>query len=364
MKLKELVSFFNEIAPFSIQESYDNSGLQTGDPEMEISGGIICLDVTPDVLEEAIDHKMNLIISHHPLIFGGIDSITGKNHTERVLLKAIKNDIAILAVHTNLDAVIPGVNDKIANKLGLVNRKILDPMQDKLLKLAFFVPVNSAETVRSVVFGAGAGVIGEYDYCSFNVEGVGTFRASENANPHVGEIGKVHNEKEIRIEIILPEYMQAKVVSALLSAHPYEEVAYDLYPLKNIHGRIGMGIVGDMEEEMEEYDFLNGLKRIFNTGCVRYTQLSGKKIKKVALCGGSGSFLLKKAISVGADVFVSADFKYHQFFDAENQILIADIGHYESEQFTKELFYELVTKKFPKFALRLSEVNTNPINYL
>jgi dinuclear metal center YbgI/SA1388 family protein len=364
MKLKELVSFFNEVAPFSLQESYDNSGLQTGDPEMELTGAVICLDVTVEVLDEALSHKMNLIIAHHPVIFGGLHSLTGRNQTEQVLLKAIKNDVAILAVHTNLDTVIPGVNDQIANKLGLINRRVLDPLNDKLIKLVFFVPIANAEQVRQAVFEAGAGVIGEYDYCSYNMEGEGTFRASEKANPYVGEIGKIHKEKEIRVETILPEYIRGKVISALLSTHPYEEVAYDLYPLKNIHSKIGMGIVAELKEEMEEYDFLMELKQIFNSGCVRYTKLKGKKVKKLAICGGSGSSLLKKAISAGADVFVSADFKYHQFFEAENRILIADIGHYESEQFTKELFYELVTKKFPKFALRLSEVNTNPINYL
>ena len=364
MKLKEIISFFNQIAPFSLQESYDNSGLQTGDPEMEITGGLICLDITPEVLDEAISHKMNLIIAHHPLIFGGINSITGKNQTEKILLKAIKNDMAILAVHTNLDTVIPGVNDQIADKLRLINRKVLAPLNDKLLKLVFFVPVAHADSVRKAVFEAGAGVIGNYDYCSYNVVGEGTFRASEKAHPHVGEIGKIHIEKEIRVETIFPEYIHGRIIAALLSAHPYEEVAYDIYPLKNIHPGIGMGIIAELEEEIDELKFLKALKQTFKTGCVRYTNLLNKKIKRVALCGGSGSFLLKKAIAAGADVFISADFKYHQFFEAENRIIIADIGHYESEQFTKELFYELVTKKFPKFALRLSEVNTNPINYL
>jgi len=364
MNLHEIISFFEEVAPFSLQESYDNSGLQTGNPTMEISGALICLDVTVEVIEEALQHKLNLIISHHPLVFHPVKSLTGKNATEKMLIKAIKNDLAILSVHTNIDAVVPGVNDKIADKLGLTNRRILQSAEELLLKLAFFVPVNDAEKVRDSVFKAGAGVIGEYDNCSFNTPGTGTFRASENTNPHVGKKNKLHHEEEVKVEMIVPSWLKNKVVNALIESHPYEEVAYDLFPLKNKLDIVGMGMLGELEEEMSEYDFLNALKTVFNTGCVKYSSLLDRPVKKVALCGGSGSFLLSKAIASGADVFVTADLKYNHYFDAEGKLIIADIGHYESEQFTKELFYELLMKKFPKFALRLSEVNTNPINYL
>ncbi len=364
MKLKEIVSLFEQTASFSFQESYDNSGLQTGFPDMEVNGALITLDVTESVIDEALKLGYNLIISHHPVIFGSLKSLTGKNLTERIVLKAVKNDIAILSVHTNIDSVYEGVNGRICDKLGLKQRSILSPAEDKLSKLVFFVPAAHAEKVREAVFLAGAGVIGEYDQCSYNVDGIGSFRASEKAKPFVGEKGRIHFEKETRVETILPTHMSDRVIAAMVESHPYEEVAWDLYPLSNKYQRAGMGMTGEFEEGMEEHDFLNAAKVIFNAGCVRYTALTGKKIRKVAVCGGSGSFLLGKAISAGCDAFVSGDFKYHQFFEADGRILVADIGHYESEQFTKELFYELVTENFPKFAVHLSDVNTNPINYI
>ena len=364
MKLHEILSLFNSFAPFSLQESYDNSGLQTGFPEMEIAGVLICLDVTEEVVDEAINNSANLIISHHPVIFSGIKRLTGDSFVERILLKAIKNDIAILSVHTNADSVKDGVNARISDKIGLKNRKILKPLTDNLVKLAVYVPLDYSEKVRQSIFEAGAGVIGDYDCCSYNVQGKGTFRASLSAKPFVGEPGNIHTEDEVRIETILPKFLTSKVVRAVLENHPYEEVAYDLYPLLNSNPSLGMGMIGELDVALSETDFLLRLKGSFNCTCIRHTGLTQKVIRKVAVCGGSGSFLLKDAIAMGADAFVSADFKYHQFFEGEDKILIADIGHYESEQFTKELFYELVTKKFPKFAVHLSEVNTNPINYL
>jgi dinuclear metal center YbgI/SA1388 family protein len=364
MLLKEIIQIFGQKAPFVLQESYDNSGLQTGNPEMEIYGALICLDVTEEVLEEAIKLKANLIISHHPLIFHGLKSFTGRNYTERIVIRAIREDIAILSVHTNFDSISTGVSGRICDKLGLRNPKVLDPMKNNLVKLAFFVPVNHADAVREKVFEAGAGVIGNYDMCSFNVIGEGSFRGGSNANPFVGEKGEFHLEKEVRVEMIMPVSITDQVVSALLKSHPYEEVAYDLYPLSNINPFWGMGMVGELPSEMHEMEFLEVLKEKFKAKCIRHTSLLNRKIKKIAVCGGSGSSLLSKAVASGADVFVSGDFKYHQFFEAENKILIADIGHYESEQFTKELFYELLIKNYPKFALYLSAVNTNPINYL
>jgi dinuclear metal center YbgI/SA1388 family protein len=364
MKIKEIISWFNEIAPFDYQESYDNSGLQIGNPDTEITSSLICLDVTEAVVEEAVELNTELIISHHPVIFGELKSLTGKTMSERVIMKSLLNNIAILSVHTNFDSVFSGVNSRISHKLKLKNLKILKAAKDSLVKLVFFVPPDHAEKVRKSIFDAGAGVIGEYDMCSFNMEGTGTFRGSANTNPFLGKKEEYHSEKEIRVETILPCVLQEKVVSAMLASHPYEEVAYDLYPLKNKFGKVGMGMIGDLPEPVEEIRFLQHLKKVFHSDCIRHTKLLNRKISKVAVCGGSGSFLLKDAILQGADIFVSGDFRYHQFFDAESKILIADIGHFESEQFTKELLYELLIKKFPKFAVRLSKVNTNPINYI
>lgn len=364
MKIKDIISVFEKAAPFAFQESYDNSGLQIGDPEREISSAIICLDVSMEVLEEALRKKAELIISHHPLMFRSIKSLTEKDSTEKIITKAIKADIAILSVHTNFDSYSKGVSYSICKALDLKDLQILYPLKNSLQKLVYFVPLSHAEEVRSKVFEAGAGTIGNYDSCSFNIEGEGTFKAGENANPFVGEIGRLHKEKEIRVETIVPTAMSSRVVRALIEAHPYEEVAYDLYPIANDFPAFGMGMIGELPGEMDEKEFLHHIKSKFNSACIRHTNLLGRNIRKVAVCGGSGSELLKKAIQSGADVFISGDFKYHQFFEAENKILIADIGHYESEQFTKELFYELLIKNYPKFALYLSEVNTNPINYL
>ncbi|MBN1821552.1 MAG: Nif3-like dinuclear metal center hexameric protein [Prolixibacteraceae bacterium] len=364
LKVKDVVSLIESIAPVNYQESYDNSGLQVGSPEMEINSALITLDVTEDVIDEAIKSGCNLIIAHHPLIFSGIKSLTGKNYVERSITKAIKNDVAIYAAHTNLDSISNGVNAKICEKLNLKNCRILKPSSGNLKKLVTFIPFEHAEKVRKAVFEAGAGHIGNYDSCSFNAEGKGSFRGSEKTNPFVGEKGVIHFEKEIRFETIFPSPLQSKIIKVLTESHPYEEVAYDIYPLENKSLQTGMGMVGEPESPEVEEDFLKKIKKVFHTKTIRYTKLKGQLIKKVAVCGGSGSFLLKDAIASRADIFITGDFKYHQFFDAEGKIVIADIGHYESEQFTKELFYELLIKNFPKFAVRLSEVNTNPVNYL
>jgi dinuclear metal center YbgI/SA1388 family protein len=364
MIIKEITQFIESIAPLSFQESYDNSGLIIGHPDDEISGILITLDITEDILDEAISKKLNLIITHHPIIFGGLKRLNGKNYIERCVAKAIKNDIGIYAAHTNLDGVFGGVNSKICEKLQLQNCSMLIPMQNFLKKLVTFVPVADAEKVRNALFEAGAGHIGNYDSCSFNQNGQGSFKGNDQSNPYIGEKNQLHFEDETRIETIFPKHLQYKVIQSLLKAHPYEEVAYDIYPLDNDFTQGGTGMIGELAEPMDELKFLQNLKEKFNCQVIKHTQLLGKPIRKVAVCGGSGSSFLNKAIAQNADIYISGDFKYHQFFDAEQQIIIADIGHYESEQFTKEVFYELLTKNFPKFAVHLSEISTNPVNYL
>jgi len=318
-KIKDIIHFLETVAPLRLQESYDNAGLILGDNQVEITSILVTLDVTEEVVEEAIQNNCNLIVAHHPIVFSGLKKITGKNYVQRTLLKAIKNDIAIYAAHTNLDSVTGGVNGKICEKLGLENCKILEPAAGMLKKLVTFVPVDHSEKVRKAIFSAGAGNIGNYDSCSFNAHGQGTFRGDETTNPFVGQKGTPHYENEIRVETILPDYLQGKVVSALLEAHPYEEVAYDIYPLDNKFDQIGMGMIGILPEEKTEEDVLQLLKDTFHTGVIRHTALQNKKVKKIAVCGGAGSFLLNKAITAGADLFVTGDFKYHQFFDAENK---------------------------------------------
>ncbi|HKK82584.1 MAG TPA: Nif3-like dinuclear metal center hexameric protein [Prolixibacteraceae bacterium] len=364
MKVKDIVNAIEEFAPPALQENWDNSGLLVGNPSDEVKSAVVTLDVTEAVIDEAINNRDDMIIAHHPLIFGGLKRLNGKSDPERAVIKAIKNDIAIYAAHTNIDVVKNGVSWRMAEKLGLKNLDTLSPQKGLLKKLVTFVPENDIAKVRDAIFAAGAGTIGEYDSCSYNIAGQGTFKAGDHTTPYVGEKGKLHFEKETRIETIYPAYLQGHVISALLNAHPYEEVAYDIYPVENKHPQIGLGVVGELPDETDAKDFLTQLKNTFQCTAIRHTAIHKSKVSKIALLGGSGSSFINSAMAAGADVFVTADFKYHQFFDAKNKIIIADIGHYESEQFTKELFYEIVTNKFSKFAVRLSDVNTNPVNYL
>jgi dinuclear metal center YbgI/SA1388 family protein len=361
--LESIIRELEAFSPPAFQEDYDNAGLQTGNPGMKINGILITLDPTEAVIDEAISLGYNLIIAHHPVTLKGIKSFTGRTHPERILMKAIKSDIAIYSAHTNIDSVEKGVSWILAKKLGLENIRILEPRKNLLVKLVTFVPSDYTWQVQKALFEAGAGVIGNYDRCSYTLNGTGTFRAGETTNPLVGEKGKIHHEAEVRIETVVPGYLKSKILHALLKAHPYEEVAFDFYRLENHWTQVGFGAIGELQNEISEKDFLEKIKQTTGCGCIRHTELLQQSLKKVAVCGGAGSFLIKNAISSGAQMFVSSDFKYHQFQEADRKIVIADIGHYESEQFTKEVFFELLTKKFPNFAVRLSNVSTNPIKY-
>jgi len=363
MKLKEITKCIEELAPLSFQESYDNSGLLLGSNDKNINSALITLDIIEKIIDEAIQKKCNLIISHHPLIFSGLKRLSGNTFVERILLKAIKNDIAIYSVHTNIDNVINGVNSILAQKIGLKNLKILSPKSGLLRKLVTFCPSKHAEKVRNAIFEAGAGNIGNYSSCSFNAGGKGSFQASDNTNPFVGKLNELHFEDEIRIETIFPIHKTSEILNALMNAHPYEEVAYDIYPLENEFANVGSGIIGELENSEDEAFFLNRIKKICKAGCLRHSKKLAKNVKKIAICGGSGSFLIDKAIASNSDVFISGDIKYHDFFKADNKILIADIGHFESEQFVKDLLYSILIKKFPNFALQISEVNTNAVYY-
>jgi len=363
MKLSQLTAYLETLAPLSYQEDYDNAGLIVGHPDQEVFQGLISLDCTEAVVDEAIANNCQVIISHHPIVFRGLKKFNGKTYVERVVEKAIRKGIALYAIHTNLDNVLTGVNAKICDTLGLKNYRILSPKAGVLKKLVTYVPLNHAEAVRNALFSAGAGNIGNYSECSFNVEGSGTFKGNDQTDPYVGEPGLRHTENEVRIETIYPAVLESKLLVALIMAHPYEEVAYDLYPITNANQQVGSGMVGDLETPMQEEEFLYHLKQKMRAHVIRHTAFTGKTVKKVAVCGGAGSFLLKQAIAAGADVFVTADFKYHEFFEAEGKLVIADIGHFESEHFTQQLLYENIRKKFSNFAVRLTEVNTNPVKY-
>ncbi|RYZ98055.1 MAG: Nif3-like dinuclear metal center hexameric protein [Sphingobacteriaceae bacterium] len=363
MKLSQLTDYLESLAPPAYQEDYDNAGLIIGRPDKEVSQALISLDCTEAVVDEAIATGCQVIISHHPIVFKGLKRFNGNTYVERVVEKAIKHDIAIYAIHTNLDNVADGVNARICETLGLTNLRILSPKSGLLKKLVTYVPVAQAEQVKNALFKAGAGSMGNYSECSFSAEGTGTFKGNEDTDPYVGEPGERHHEEELRIEMIYPATLESKIVMTLVLAHPYEEVAYDLYSLTNRHQLVGSGMIGELDEALSEEEFLQMVKENMQTGVIRHTTLRGKPVRKVAVCGGAGGFLLKHAIAAGADVFVTADYKYHEFFDADGKIVIADIGHFESEQFTQELLYEIIRKKFVTFAVRLTTINTNPVKY-
>lgn len=364
MRIKEIVQTIEQAAPLALQEDFDNSGLQVGDVNREATGALLCIDVTEDVIDEALSLGCNLIVSHHPPAFRPFRSLTGKNYVERCMIKAIKHDIALYAAHTNLDNAQGGVNYKLAEILELQNVKILQPIENALLKLVVTVPSDHAESVRNALFNAGAGHTGNYDSCSYNLSGEGTFRARDGAHPYTGEIGRLHFEPEARIETVIPVMKKEEALRALMAIHPYEEPVFDLYPIANAWTQHGSGVVGTLPEPVDEQEFLYLLKDIFNLPAIRHSKIRGGDIRDVALCGGAGAFLISRAIAYGADAFVTGEAKYNDFYDAEGRILLAVVGHYESEIRTKDIFFDLISGKFPTFAVHKSAFDSNPVKYL
>ncbi len=364
MKIKDITGVLDDFAPPALQEPYDNAGLVAGNSDNKVNSVLLCLDVTEEVVEEAYRKGAELIISHHPVIFRKLNRLTGATYTERILISAVRYGIALYSAHTNIDKITGGVNSRFCEKLGLKQTRILSPVQGIMRKLVVFVPSAHAQKVREAIFSAGAGHIGEYDQCSFNVEGQGSFRGSEHSDPFAGKAGVLHFENEVRVETIYPLYLEERILKKMVGSHPYEEVAYDIYPLDNEYNKAGLGMIGYLDKPLAVTEFLKLLKNTFQTGVIRHSSFTGSKmISSVAVCGGSGASLIPAARKTDADIYVSGDIKYHDFFDADDNMMIADIGHFESERFTLDIFYELLRKKFPNFAVHFSEVNTNPIHY-
>ena len=363
MKIKEILSVLEAMAPLAYAEDFDNVGLLVGDAEAEATGVLVCHDALETVIEEAIAKKCNLVVCFHPILFSGLKKINGKNYVERAVIKAIKNDVAIYAVHTALDNHPQGVNKIFGDALGLSNTKILVPKQHFIQKLVTFTIPDNVEQVRNALFDAGAGKIGNYEDCSFNSKGIGTYMGNENSNPEIGERFEFVEGEEIKIEVTFEKHLQSKILKVLFSNHVYEEIAYEVYELQNVHQNLGLGMIGELKSPMNEADFLQMVKEKMQTGGIRHSQFRNRPIHKVAVLGGSGSFAIKNAIQAGADAFLTADLKYHQFYEAENKLLLADIGHFESERFTKNYIVDYLTKKISNFAIILSEENTNPVKY-
>ena len=363
MKIKNILTILEEMAPLAYAEDFDNVGLLVGNKEAKATGILVCHDALDSVIDEAIANNCNLVVCFHPIIFSGLKKITGKNYIERSVIKAIKNDIAIYAVHTALDNHKNGVNKIFCNALGLINTKILIPKQNFIQKLVTYTTPENADKVRNSLFESGAGTIGNYDNCSFNSDGFSTYKGNENSNPVVGTKGEFTQTKEVKIEVIFEKHLQSKILKALFNNHIYEEVAYEIYDIQNSHQNIGLGMIGELETALTERDFLQMVSDKMECGGIRHSNYLGKNIKKVAVLGGSGSYAIQNAINQGADAFLTADLKYHQFYESENQILIADIGHFESERYTKNYIVDFLKEKISNFAIVLSQENTNPVKY-
>ena len=364
MIVQDVINHLHDLAPLAYAEDFDNVGLLVGDKNQSVSGVLVTLDTLEAVVDEAIDTNCNLIVSFHPIIFKGLKKLTGKTYVERVVIKAIKNNIAIFSIHTALDNAIEGVNSIICDQLGLKNKKILIPQSGTIKKLQTYVPKTNAEALRQALFNAGAGNIGNYESCSFNVDGEGTYMGNENSNPVIGKKGELHTETETAISVTFKKHLESKILKTLFESHPYEEVAYEITTLENTNQHIGLGMIGELEDPMNIKDCLNFIKHKMNTECIRHSNFLNKTIKSIAVLGGSGSFAINAAKSANADLFITADLKYHDFFSAENDITLVDIGHYESEQFTKTFLVDYLSKKMTNFAVILSNTNTNPVNYL
>ncbi|GEC77216.1 Nif3-like dinuclear metal center hexameric protein [Flavobacterium aquatile] len=364
MKIKQILTILEEMAPLAYAEDFDNVGLLVGNQDNEATGVLVCHDALENVIDEAIAKNCNLVVCFHPILFSGLKKITGKNYVERAVIKAIKNDIAIYAVHTALDNHKDGVNKIFCDALGLKNTKVLVPKQNFIQKLITYTVPENADKVRNALFEVGAGTIGNYDNCSFNSVGFSTYQGNENSNPVIGTKGELTQTNEIKIEVTFEKYLQSKILKALFSNHVYEEVAYEIYELQNQHQNIGLGMIGSLETPMSETEFLTFVKDKMQCGGIRHSAFLNKKISKVAVLGGSGSYAIRNAIQAGADVFLTADLKYHNFYESENQILISDIGHFESERYTKNYIVDFLKEKITNFAIVLSEENTNPVKYL
>ncbi|MDO1501416.1 Nif3-like dinuclear metal center hexameric protein [Winogradskyella maritima] len=364
MRIKDIIAHLEDLAPLAYAEDFDNVGLLVGNENAEATGVLVTLDTLESVVDEAIAKDCNLIVSFHPIIFKGLKRLTGKSYVERTVSKAIKNDIAIFAIHTALDNAINGVNSIICDQLGLKNKQILMPQKGSIKKLTTYVPTKDADNLRQALFDAGAGNIGNYDNCSFNTEGFGTFKGNEDSNPTIGEKGQFQTEPETKITVTFSRHLEGKILQTLFKSHPYEEVAYEVITLDNSNQNIGMGMVGELGTGVPAREFLQTVKEKMKSGCVRHSELGDKTVNKVAVLGGSGAFAIPSAKANGADILITADLKYHDFFSAEQDIIVADIGHYESEQYTKTFLVDYLSKKIPNFAVVLSSTNTNPVKYL
>ncbi|MEM7382819.1 MAG: Nif3-like dinuclear metal center hexameric protein [Bacteroidota bacterium] len=362
-RVRDIASHLEQLAPLAYQESYDNAGLIVGDAGARVTGVLICLDVTEAVLAEAQAQHCNLIVAHHPIIFQPIKQLTHSGYAARCIIQAIKQDIAIYAIHTNLDSVAQGVNKRLAQSLNLQQLAILSPKSGTLSQLTTFVPPSALEPVLQALYQAGAGHMGNYTHCSFVSTGTGSFQPTAGAQPYIGTSNHIEKVTEHRVEVAFPTYLTKTILAALKQTHPYEEVAYYIQSLENSHPGVGIGMMGTLPQALPSREFLQYLQTQMSLGCVRHSAPITRPIQKIALCGGAGRKLLPEALRQQADAFITADVKYQDFFNAAGHILLADIGHYESELATKDLIYDWLSEKFANVTVLGCKTVTNPVHY-
>lgn len=361
--LRTLLACIEQWAPFSWQESYDNAGLILGDPDRNVTEALVCFDVTPEVVDEAVRIGAGLIVSHHPAIFKGIKRINPASRLGYMIKQSLCHDIAWCALHTNLDNTLNGVNSYLCEQLGLKDVQPLAPLQDIYGKLQVYVPEAYAEKLRQALAEAGCGAGARYDACSYSSRGEGRFRAGSQAHPFSGQIGELHCEAECKIECLYPLHKTRQVLDVLRTNHPYEEPAFDLLPLRNEATGQGAGAIGNLQESMQETELLDKLKELTGTHCIRHSGFRGRKIRRIALCGGSGGSFIGNACARQADAYITGDLKYHDFADAGSGTWLVDIGHFESEKFAMELIFRFIRKNFPNFAVSISEQARNPVSF-
>jgi len=364
MTIKQVTQFLEQKFPLYLQEDFDNCGVQCGDVRQEITGAMVCFEMSEQVIDEAIAEGCNLVISHHPLILKrGITKILPTDRVGAMICKALAHNMVLYSMHTNIDSGVGGGNDVFAEKLNLQNVKVLEPHKGLYRKLVVFVPKENAEALKSALFEIGCGVQGNYDSCGYTVHGQGQFRPLKGANPHIGEENQLEHVEEERIEMIYPTGLQRTVVQAIYEHHPYEEPAFDLLPLENESRTIGLGRIGELPKVMPVSEFLECLKDKLGFEHCRYAGDTTKMIHKVAVCGGGGSSFIDLAIASGADAYVSGDFKYHDFFKSHSGTLLVDIGHYEGEYFIKNIIHQQIKENFTNFAALISKMEKVEVKY-
>jgi len=363
MKVKNLLNNLDKIAPFFLQESFDNSGIQFADLDAPIIKILLSLDVTQKILDEAIENKANLIIAHHPLLFSPLKQITKQKNP--LLFKIITNKINLLAMHTNYDLAENGLNDYVANLLGIKKISPLQISSEKIFKFAVYVPVQHADRISQVIFKAGAGKIGKYTETSFNISGKGTFKPMEGTNPFIGKIGEREEVREVKIETVVAERNIDSVVQAMKDNHPYEEPAYDIYELKT-KSSYGIGIFGEIDKEVEISKFSLEVKNRLQARYIRLIKSNEQKIRRVALCTGSGSSLLEQVNNKDADLYITGDIAYHTALRAKELGLnVLDIEHFDTEKFFVEALYnQLIKFGIPKDILIKSKKMESPYKLL